>query len=266
MSIEGPQVLTDGGGVHLRAQGLDQLGQVSRVVSTDRHCGGAGQVECGPECRLHAGQAIVGRSEERAWVEVLPHLLVAATEGAHAPGLARLPGGAQDGGGVEEVDTHEETGPDHEDVRRRKVLHSDHAEGLGIPGGHTPGAAQTIAGGVSQGSAGIAEEGVAIGKGQAREAPFGIVEEHGVRFPAEFLGRPLDGESQPDRIKGVLSASSAREEAHLRGEGEPRQQIGGRLGQYRVRAEAEVGSRGVQGGDAEVECGRQEVAVVTRPV
>lgn len=69
----------------------------------------------------------------------------------------------------------------------------------------------------------MAEEGVDMGSGQAREAPFGVVEEHGVRFPAEFPGRSLDGQPQPDRIKGVLSTSGAREEAHLRGEGESRQ-------------------------------------------
>lgn len=264
--MESPQVLTDGGGVHLRAQRLDQLGQVPGVVSTDRHCGGAGQVERGPECRLHAGQVVLGRSEERARVEVLPHLPVTATEGAHAPGLARLPGGAQDGGGVEEVDAHEETGPDHEDVWRRQSLHTDPAERPGVPGGHAPDAAQTVAGGAGQGGAGMAEEGVAIGRRQTRKAAFGVVEEHDVRFPAEFPGRPLDGQPQPDGIKRVLSTSGAGEEAHLRGEGELRQQIGGRLGQCQVRVKAEVRSRGVQGCDPETECRRQEVAAVTRPV
>ncbi|WP_443046246.1 hypothetical protein [Streptomyces sp. NBC_00335] len=37
-------------------------------------------------------------------------------------------------------------------------------------------------------------EGVAIGSGQASEGPFGVVEEHGVRFPAELPGRTLDGQ------------------------------------------------------------------------
>lgn len=93
LPMQGAQVLTDGGSVHIRAQGLDQLGQVSGVVGADRHRVSTRQVERRTECCLHAGQAIVGRSEDRA--RVASRLLLAhagMTRRSPSEALSGLPG------------------------------------------------------------------------------------------------------------------------------------------------------------------------------
>lgn len=64
----------------------------------------------------------------------------------------------------------------------------------------------------------------------------------------------------------MLCPARSRKVAHLRGDGELRQQVAGRLCQDLMRTEAEVVGAGVECRDAEVERPGQETAFVTRPV